>query len=74
MDDARGFVPDFCEKTGDGSLQRLSASIEIVIGGVLQQQFNILTETNTERVIQKQCLNYLQDAMLWIEETMIIYF
>jgi hypothetical protein len=74
MDDARGLVPDFSEKAGDGSLQRLSASSESVIDSVLQQQFNTLTETNTKRVLQKPCSNFLQDAMLWIEETRVIYF
>ena len=73
-DDPCGLVPDFNEKAGDGSLQRLSASSESVMGSVLQQQFNTLTETNNKRVLQKQCSNFLQDAMLWIEETMIIYF
>jgi len=74
MDDARGLVPDFSEKDGDGSLQRLSASSASVIGSVLRQEFNTLTETNTKRVLQKQCSIFLQDAMLWTEETMIIYF
>jgi hypothetical protein len=54
IDDARGLVPDFIENSGDGSLQWLSASSESVIGSMLQQQFNILTETNTKSVLQKQ--------------------
>jgi len=53
MEDARGLVPDFSEKAGDGSLQRLSVSSESVIGSVLQQQFNTLTETNNKRPLQK---------------------
>ena len=58
MDVARGLVPDFSEKAGGGSLQRLSASSTSVTGSVLRQQFNTLTETNTKRVLQKQCSNF----------------
>jgi hypothetical protein len=64
MDDARGLVPEFSEKASDGSLQRLSASRESVIGSVLQQQFNTLTETNTGRFLHEECSNFLQDLML----------
>jgi hypothetical protein len=74
MDDARGSVPELSEKAGDGSLQRLSVSSESVIGSLLQQQFNTLTETNIKMVLQTQCSNFLQDAMLRVEETMITYF
>jgi hypothetical protein len=64
MDDARGIVPEISEKTGEGLLQRISASSDSVTGSLLQQQFNTLTETNTKRVLQTWRSNFLHDAML----------